>query len=101
MAAIPTMGLFNGDPAAEPPLRALPKVKRAVRTGADEVTARRHRSCGLGIHPDSERRGPRRRPRSGSGIALPKRIGGDGALQFGPDVCRITRRSGGNHDAAD
>ena len=36
-----------------------------------------------------------------SAIALLKRIGGDGALQFGPDVGRITRRSGGHHDAAD
>ena len=35
-----------------------------------------------------------------SGSALPKRIGGDGAFQLGPDMCRITQRSGGDHDAA-
>ena len=42
---------------------------------------------------------PTNRNRLGS--ELIKRIGGDGALQLGPDVGRITRRRGGNYDAAD
>jgi hypothetical protein len=37
----------------------------------------------------------------GWGSGLLKRIGGDGALQLVPDVGRITRRRGRNHDAPD
>ena len=44
--------------------------------------------------------GPLRQPRSVWDRLL-KRIGRDGALQLGPDVSRITRGSGGDHDAAD
>ena len=40
---------------------------------------------------------PTNRNRLGSDLI--KRIGGDGTLQLGPDVGRITRRRGGNYDA--
>jgi hypothetical protein len=46
-------------------------------------------------------RGRADRPRSVTGIALFKGIGGDGTLQLGPDVSRITGRCGGDDDAAD
>ena len=39
-------------------------------------------------------------PQIGSAVALFKGIGRDGSLQFGPDVCRITRRCGGHHNTA-
>ena len=48
-----------------------------------------------------ERRRPAGRPRWVSEITLLKWIGGDYALQLGPDVGGVTRRCGGNHDAAD